>query len=424
MTAEWHLITGEYPPQTGGVSDHTRVIAEGLAAAGERVQVWCPPASPSSSSGGEAEWPAVDGGGGGAGAGRVVVRREMGRFAPADLRRVGRLLDSCRGPRRLLVQYVPHAYGWRSMNVALCLWLWRRAAKGDSVEVLVHEPFLEFRAGAWRRCAAAAVHRLMAWVLLRAARRVWVTIPAWGALWRPLALGRRVPFEWLPVPSTVGVVDDPARVASLRARYAPPGGVLLGHLGTYPAHVEDSLKRLLPPLLSAHPAATALLLGRGSERVREALARAHPALAGRVHASGVVSAAELSCHLAACDLLAQPFPDGVSSRRTSVMAGLAHGRPVVTTRGRLTESLWAESGAVALAPAQDPRALSESVGRLLEDAEERDRLGAAGLALYEERFKAERAVAALRREECDPAPDADAPRGLLTPDTRNGHTSN
>src|SRR5256714_13899599 len=39
----WHLITCEYPPRTGGVSDYTRLVAEGLSEAGDEVHVWCPP---------------------------------------------------------------------------------------------------------------------------------------------------------------------------------------------------------------------------------------------------------------------------------------------------------------------------------------------------------------------------------------------
>ena len=39
---DWHIITGEYPPQPGGVSDYTRLVAEGLAAAGDAVTVWAP----------------------------------------------------------------------------------------------------------------------------------------------------------------------------------------------------------------------------------------------------------------------------------------------------------------------------------------------------------------------------------------------
>jgi hypothetical protein len=98
----------------------------------------------------------------------------------------------------------------------------------------------------------------------------------------------------------------------------------------------------------------------------------------------------------------QPFPDGVSSRRTSVMAALAHGLAVVTTRGRLTETLWAESGAVALAPAEDCRELLKEVERLLFDTAKRERMGVAARTLYRERFDVSLVVAALREETVNP----------------------
>src|SRR5258706_15654719 len=45
--ARWVLITGEYPPEPGGVSDYSRLVARGLAAAGDEVHVWAPAASQS-----------------------------------------------------------------------------------------------------------------------------------------------------------------------------------------------------------------------------------------------------------------------------------------------------------------------------------------------------------------------------------------
>ena len=62
-----------------------------------------------------------------------------------------------------------------------------------------------------------------------------------------------------------------------------------------------------------------------------------------MHAAGYLSPAELSAHIAACDLFVQPYPDGITSRRTSAMACLSRARPVVTTTGHLTEPLWAEN---------------------------------------------------------------------------------
>jgi glycosyltransferase involved in cell wall biosynthesis len=385
MTTAWHLITGEYPPQPGGVSDYCRLVAAGLAAAGDAVCVWCPPAA--------GETPFSPG---------VEVRRELGRLRPADLRRAGRMLDRFPAPRRLLVQWVPQAFGCRSMNLAFCLWLWRRAAlRGDDVRIMVHEPYLPFTGGSWKQAVAAVMHRMMTLVLLRAAREVWVSSRAWEACWRPYALGRRVSFDWLPVPSTIPAIEDASGVAALRERYAPPGGCLLGHFGTYGRAVTDQLLALAPRLLGSGRNASLLLLGRGGEKTRRELLARHPDLGGCTHATGGLAAGQLSLHLSACDLMVQPYPEGgVDGRRTSVMAALAHGVPVVTTNGRLTEPLWAEGGAVALADDGDINALGEQALRLLDDPAERARLGAAGRSLYRGRFAVEHSVRALRGSTC------------------------
>ncbi|MFL6253460.1 MAG: glycosyltransferase family 4 protein [Pyrinomonadaceae bacterium] len=387
---DWHLITCEYTPRVGGVADHTRLVAEGLAAEGDRVCVWCPADV--------GEMPTPSGG--------VTVCRELGRFRPSDLRRAGRALDRFAAPRRLLVQWVPHGYGYRSMNVWLCLWLWGRARLcGDDLTIIVHEPFLAFGEGSRRQDAVALVHRLMTTVLLSATRLVWTTIPKWEACWRPYTLGRRVPFGWLPVPSTTPVVATAEEAAATRALYAPAGVMLVGHFGTYGEVIAGTLRELLPRLLSNEEARCAvLLLGRGSEAMRAELLRTHPELAGRIHATGTLPPEALSRHLAACDLLLQPYPDGVSTRRTSVMAGLAHGLAVVTTKGRLTESLWQESGAVLLTDPGDVAGMARAVCELLSDAAKREGLGELARATYRLHFDLPHLTAKLREGHTESEP--------------------
>ncbi len=384
---EWHLITSEYPPQSGGVSDYTQLVAKGLAAAGDSVHVWCPPVA--------RDILKAEAAGGMNGAG-VSVHRELGRIAPADLRRVGQLLDGFSQPRRLLVQWVPHGYGYQSMNMPFCAWLWNRAARrGDVVEVMVHEPYLSFGEGSWKQSGVAAVHRLMTIMLLKAASRVWISIPAWEDYWRPYALGRALPFQWLPVASNIPVVDDPARVATIRARYAPASDYLLGHFGTNDPHITALLSQSLPALLKGRRRLSLLLVGRGSEAAREELLTKHPNLSGQVHATGELDAEALSLHLSACDVMLQPYVDGVSSRRGTIMAGLSHGVPIVTTSGKLTERLWAESEAVSLVPIEEAARLAETTWALLADEPRRRRMSAAARRLYEERFTVERTIAAL-----------------------------
>lgn len=376
MTA-WHIVTCEYPPAVGGVADYSRLVAEGLAAAGDEVHVWCPPT---------AGVPGTD-------ARRAHVHPVLGHAGPSDLGALDGALDAVPGPRRLLVQWVPHGYGYRSMNVGFCAWVWRRARRGDAVDIMVHEPYLAFREGTWRQDAAALVHRVMTMMLLRAASRVWVSIPTWAERWRPFALGKHVGFEWLPIPSTLP--SPPADAAAESRRRLAPEGPLIGHLGTYGAPIRRALAASLPTLLNTAPRATVALLGDGGPRFRDSLLQAHPALADRIVAPGRQPRSTLAEHVAACDVLVQPYPDGVSSRRTSAMAGLALGVPVVTNVGPMTEPVWAEREAVSIV--DDSDGWVPAVTALLEDDGARARLIERGQALYADRFDVSRTIGALRR---------------------------
>lgn len=377
---EWHLITSEYPLQNGGVSDYTFHVAAGLAAEGDEVHVWCPPANGLT--------PQIKG---------VVVHRELNRLTPLDLRRVGRMLSEFSPPRRLLVQWVPHGYGYQAMNLPFCLWLWERAKRHkDRVEVMVHEPYLTFRGGSWKQSAVAFAHRLMTIAILNAASRVWMSIPAWKSRLLPYTLGKRVPFIWLPIPSNVPVIKDPTGAMAVRNRYTQNGTLLVGHFGTGGRNIKSLLVAATSPLWQACPDLNLLLMGRGSESLLAELTKKHPELKGKIQATGWLPPADLSLHISACDLMFQPYPDGVSSRRTSAMVGLSHGVPLVTTTGHLTESMWAESRAVALAPVENISAMSDLTERLLTDSNERRQMGVAAKRFYQERFDIKHTIEALR----------------------------
>ena len=378
-----HLLTGEYPPQFGGVSDYSHGVARGLAAHGIPVHVWCPPSD------GDDSASALPG---------VTVHRTAGTWSRADFARLDDALDQTPTPRRLIVQWVPHAFGHRSLNVPFCAWVRRRAVAGDTVDVMVHEACFAFGEGGWKQDAAAVVHRLMVSLLMSRARHVWVSIPAWADVLRPFTFGRNLGFDWLPVPSNVPQVHDDAAVAAIRGRLSAPDSVVVGHFGTYESHVRRTIETLTHGLLARNPRAVVLLMGRDSDRVARALADAHPSLTGRVSGTGRLDAPALSATLQACDLVVQPYPDGASSRRGTLMAALSHGVPVVTTDGRLSEPVWRESGAVRLVQAGDHDALLAAVASLCDSASERTRLAREGKALYEARFDITYTLRALERE--------------------------
>ena len=373
----WHIVTSEYPPDIGGVSDYTRQVAEGLARIGDEVHVWCPRASE------------------GSGVTGLHLHPELGSIRPRDLRRLDDQLATFAGPRRLLVQWVPHGFGYHSMNVWFCLWLAKRARRGDEIELMVHEPFLDFRRGPLHHTVMACVHRLMTIVLLNAARKVWISIPAWEQRLRPYALGRKIPMQWLPVPGCVAD-ESVASTAAIRLKYVADGRHLIGHFGSYGDAVTSLLFARLPQVMESSFAPSLLLLGSGSERFRVELIERHPSWATRVHAAGYLSVPDLGAHIAACDVFMQPYPDGITSRRTSTMACLSRARAVVTTSGHLTEPLWADAGAVAIAEVTNTAAFASAVLALLAQDDARVALGARGQQVYTERFSLNQIVSALR----------------------------
>jgi hypothetical protein len=291
------------------------------------------------------------------------------------------------------------------MNLGFCLWLWNRAARhGDKVELMVHEPFLGFGEGSWRQNIPAAMHRLMTMMLLRAADRVYVSIPQWEKCLRPYMPGRNVPVQWLPIPSNVPVMNDVAAVQAVRRRYRMNDGLLIGHFGTYGWPVTSLLEPVLLAMGQQSTKYTLLLMGIGSEAFRSALLRKKPELASQIRATGALTPQDLSSHIAACDVLIQPYLDGVSTRRTSFMAGLAHGKAIVTTTGPATESLWSMVGAVATAPTGDVNTFVRLVSELCADENKRTRMGDSARKLYQERFDISHTIAAFQRaDEREPA---------------------
>ena len=353
----WHLIAPEFPPGCGGVGDYTALLAGALEAAGDRVRVWHPGNLPD-------------------------------RFG-AGTRRV---LDSALAsePGIVLVQYVPAAFGRRGLNLPFCRWVVDRARGGLDARVMFHEPFFYFGlARPWRNVLAIG-QRMMARSLLRGASRVYYSTATWARLLAPHGAPPNV--EVLPIPATIPV-DVPAAAVD-RARAHRRSAFVAGHFGTYGDHVAGELRHVLPEVLRRLPDARALLAGRGADAFAQTL---EPAIRDRVDVLSTTDAGEIAATLRACDVLVQPYPDGVTTRRTSVMAALSTGVPVITSDGPLTESVWRDSHAVALVPSGDYAGFGERARALAADAGTRRELGCRGRRAYDEHFALGATVARLRR---------------------------
>jgi glycosyltransferase involved in cell wall biosynthesis len=376
--SSWHILTGEYPPQTGGISDYTYAVASKLAEDGSEVHIWAPPAPGLT--------PDVPG---------VTVHRAAGSWSRADLNALDDGLDRFPAPRRLVVQYTPNAFLKKGMNVGFCRWLLRRRRRGDNVWVMFHE--VRYTPVPGDRLARRMLVPVQSWMvrtLLQASTRVLVSIPGWAEMLREISPRSMTPIVWAPVPSNVPAVDDPSGVAAIRSRYAPDGLTLIGTFGTFREYIRPILLGVYPALL-AHPGRVLLLIGRNSQAFADMLLADHPALAGRVFATGGLPGEDIARHLQACDLLIQPDTGGVCTKQGTTMAGLSQGRPLVVGAGRLTEPVWSEERCVALAPSPSPADLIQAAESCLADPAERARLGEAARSAYARHFSIERTVEVL-----------------------------
>lgn len=95
----------------------------------------------------------------------------------------------------------------------------------------------------------------------------------------------------------------------------------------------------------------------------------------RVHWTGFLSDVRVSAHLHAADLIIMPYRDGASLRRGTLMAALAHGRPLITTTPNHPIPELHHGQNVWLIPPNNPKALAQAIKQLAQDPNLRHTLG-------------------------------------------------
>lgn len=371
----WVILTGEFPPIGGGVGDYTAALLAALGKAGDEALVFVL---------------------------NEELRQENGQRADSKVEFLGtglrglwqldRRLRSFPSGQTLLVQYVPQAFGWKGLNVPFCLFLFLRRSHWD-IWVMFHEVAYRPEKGeAFRFFVLGAVTHWMARCLAAASSKILVSIPAWAKILREV-MGVIESIVWLPVPSNLPIEVGQSELRDARDRLNQATTALVGHFGTYGAGVCLLLEPIVLELLARHAGVSVLLIGRGSDRfLRDLVERHGREITRRVYCTGQLPPAHAANQIAMCDLLVQPYPDGISTRRTSAMAGLALGRPIISNLGRLTEDLWGSCGAICLVSAADQ--IASHALDLLSDQEKLLRIGKAAHAFYREHFSFE-VVAAL-----------------------------
>jgi glycosyltransferase involved in cell wall biosynthesis len=243
--------------------------------------------------------------------------------------------------------------------------------------MMVHEPYVPMvnwrwtLMGMWQRCQLAAS--------LWGAHVAFASIQAWS---ESLA---RLPFApeifYLPVGSNL----PDARTARRNERKRLGANADFFIVAAFSTGVAGRAISYVPSAVNAIAQAgrevILLNLGAGAPSLRESISREV-----RLLQPGRLPSERVAEQLATADLFLAPFVDGVSSRRTTVMAALQHSIAVVGTRGFLTDELFVRSDALELVEVGDEAGFAEAAVRLALNSDRRAKLGEAGRKLYERRF--------------------------------------
>lgn len=354
------LITGEYPPDHGGVGDFTAQLGRALADAGHQVHVITTP----SHSGNPTPPPP-----------HLSVHRVINGWGWRCWHHVMALADHL-ALDALDVQYQAAAYAMRpAINVL------PRHRGRPAILVTFHDlkvPYLFPKAGPLRWW--------MVRLLARRADGVIVTNREdYLRLEDQIDPGK---LHLIPIGSNI----SPSPPADYdrdveRARWGvAPQDLLLGYFGFLNEskgveEVIEALHLLVEQGLPAHLLKVGGRVGTSdptnrayAERVERLIA--HLDLTGRVHWTGYASPEQVSAALLATDVCVLPYRDGVSFRRGSLLACLAHGRAIVSTHPSVPLPEARDGETMLLVEPGDAPNLARAVKRLTLNPELQARLEA------------------------------------------------
>lgn len=371
----------------GGVSDHTHRLAAGLAATREvTILTGTMPGGPERHRAGAESEPR-----GGAetavdrtdGAGRVRILRRVDSWHRGRAIVDAALASAPTGD--ILWQYVPHMYGRGGINAALPSAIAALRRLGRRQFVLAHE--IAAPLSPWpNRFVYGCFHRWQWRCILRSADAIAVSTQTWLDRWTRIAGpdGRKLFLLASPSNLTPPSGDrDTVQIRKIKERWNIAEGIpVVSCFGTLTDSARYSwVTAAWRAAMTASGPVTRLALGRTDARSR----RSDPEPASNDSAPrtfGYLPESAVSELLSATDLLVLPFPDGVSERRGSFMAGLHHGCAVLTTRGPNTGSTLGTATWIRATPADDINAFASGAAALTRNPDAMRELGRSGRRVY------------------------------------------
>jgi glycosyltransferase involved in cell wall biosynthesis len=377
------LISGEFPPMQGGVGDYTYEMAEAYVELGHDVLVVTSQEGTGRANGRLGE--------------HLEIRPVASKWSLKECRQIVGMIREER-PDVVNIQYQAAAYGMKPPIHLLPL-LIQASRLPTVVSTTYHDlrvPYLFPKAGRARWWAVLA--------LARWSNAVVVTNAEDEATLHPM---RYEHLAQIPIGSNIDP-DPPEgydRAAWRERLSAAEDEILLAYFGFLnESKGGETLVRTLARLVGTGLPVKLLMVGGkvGSSDPTNVAYAEHIdqliedlGLAEHVISTGYVPEDEVSANLLACDICVLPYKDGISFRRGTFMAALAHGLPIVSTRYPQAKKhipnpaeRWhpkeLKGGSnILLVPPEDEAIMADAISRLIASPSLRHHLSVEARALSE-----------------------------------------
>lgn len=359
------ILTGEYPPLEGGVGDFTRALALELRRQGHELHILT----------GQNGAPAIadeDG---------VHVHRCIPSWGIACHNQIVRQVAAIR-PDVLNIQYQPAIYEMKGAIHLLPRWQKRNIQV--PIVTTFHDlrvPYLFPKAGQLREWSVQQLAANSQGVIL-------TNDEDYAQLTRMLGSGSPAPqVRLIPIGSNIAPAPPPGyEPAAWRAgQKFNPEDFLIGYFGflNRSKGVETLLEAAAALIQEGIPVQLLFIGGRtgSSDPTNRAYAAEIDArlealgLSARVRRTGFATPPEVSAALLACDVCALPYRDGVSLRRGTLHAALAHGKAIVTTTPQVPSRQLRNGENMLMVPPDAVTEFTEALRRLWHEPDLRARLG-------------------------------------------------
>lgn len=328
-------LLGRRDLPTDGVRDYCSQLSEAFARCGERLDI-------------------------------VEMRWESQGWRKA-IRRFWR--DSRQWQERwVLFQYTALMWSRRGFPIGALAALWILKLRGAKICVVFHDIRYD-QAREWKQRVRVAFQYRTMRLALRWAVRCVLTVPAAQVPWLPKNSAKAV---FIPVGSGIPETGTQVQNRGTKLDDAPTIAVFGVTGGAQAKNESEDISYVVRHAISKCGKLRLVIIGRGSSEAEAMLARDLEGAGVELSISGVLPSERVRENLAKADVLLC-VRGHISSRRSSAIAGIACGLPIVGYRGEETAFPITEAG-VLLVESGDRDGVADALFRVLSDDKLREEL--------------------------------------------------